>query len=253
LRICITRFWTSQNDEKYTRRFFDFWIWDFLPAVRQGFDIWILTFEFMKKLLIATSNPAKLAEIRLFLSDLPLMCVGLDDVGIADRAVESGKTFEENAVIKATFYAKLSGLPTVADDGGFEIDALGGAPGVKSHRWIHGDRDDDDEELINYTMEQMKGLPQAKRGAQLRLVLAYVDPKGLMHTSEAKIRGIVPEKPSSRRTPGFPYRSLLFLPEINKFYDHGVLTSEETDRLNHRKKAVEKLRPQLSKLLTEGK
>jgi len=204
----------------------------------------------MKKLLIATSNPAKLAEIRLFLSDLPLVCVGLDDVGIVGRAEESGKTFEENAVIKAKFYAKLSSLPTIADDGGFEIDALDGAPGVKSHRWIHGQRDDSDEELILYTIKQMRGLPRARRGAQLRLVLAYVDTAGHVYTSEARIRGIVAQKPSPRRTPGFPYRTLLFLPEINKFYDHTVLTPEETDRLNHRKKAVEAIKPVLKRTLT---
>ena len=205
-----------------------------------------------KKLLIATSNPAKLAEIRLFLSGVPLELVGLDDVKISDRAVESGSTFEENAVIKAKFYAKLSGLPTIADDGGFEIDALGGAPGVKSHRWIHGERDDDDEELISYTIKNLEGVPLPKRGAQLRLVLAFVDMSGGIHISEASVRGFVALKPSERRTPGFPYRALLFLPEINKFYDHDLLTPAETDKLNHRKKAVEELLPFIKKLLTEN-
>jgi XTP/dITP diphosphohydrolase len=203
-----------------------------------------------QKLLIATSNPAKLHEIRLFLSDLPLELVGLDDVGIKERAEETGATFEENAIIKATFYAARSGLPTIADDGGFEIDALGGAPGVKSHRWIHGDRDNDDDELIAYTMEKLKGLPVDKRGAQLRLVLAFAHTDGSIHTSEASIRGVVAEKPSERRTQGFPYRALLFLPKIGKFYDHDVLTAEETENLNHRKKAVDSLKPVLKKLLT---
>jgi XTP/dITP diphosphohydrolase len=207
----------------------------------------------MKKLLIATSNPAKLDEIRLFLSDLPLELVGLDDVNITSRAEETEDTFEGNAILKATFYGKLSGLPTIADDGGFEIDALDGAPGVKSHRWIHGEKDNDDEDLIQYTLEQFKDTPLEKRGAQLRLVLAFLDPTGKIHTSEAAVRGIIPLQPSLRRTVGFPFRSLLFIPEIHKFYDHEILTKEETDRFNHRKRAVELLKPKIHTLLTMGR
>lgn len=202
----------------------------------------------MKKLLIATTNPGKLAEIKRFLSDLPIELVGLKDVGISDTVEEIGKTFEENAVVKAIYYCKKSGLPTLADDGGFEIDALGGEPGVKSHRWIHGDKEDTDEELIAYTLERLQGLPRAKRGAQLRLVLALIFPDGRQCTVEEKTLGIVAEKPSDHRTRGFPYRSLLFLPEIDKYYDHDLLTPEETDKYNHRKKALEKLKPILTRL-----
>ena len=131
----------------------------------------------MKKLLIATTNPGKLTEIKRFLVDLPIELVGLKDIGITDVVEETGSTFEENAILKATYYCKKSGLPTLADDGGFEIDALGGEPGVKSHRWIHGDREDTDEELITYTLVKLKGLSRAMRGAQLRLVLALIFPE----------------------------------------------------------------------------
>ncbi len=204
----------------------------------------------MKKLLIATTNPGKLAEIRLFLSDLPLTLTGLKDEGISQTVEETGKTFEQNAVLKATFYAKLSGLPTIADDGGFEIDALGGEPGVKSHRWIHGDREDTDEELISYTFKKMKDVPEGKRGAQLRAVLALVLPGGHTYTASATIRGVIPNKPSDARTEGFPYRSILFLPELGKFYNHDVLTPEENARYNHRKQALEELKPILRDWLT---
>lgn len=201
----------------------------------------------MKKLLIATTNPGKLAEIKRFLGDLPIELVGLKDIDITDVVEETGKTFEENAILKAKYYGQKSGLPTLADDGGFEIDALGGQPGVKSHRWIHQNREDTDEELIQYTLEKLKGLPKARRGAQLRLVLALVFPDGKVTTVEEKTRGIVAEKPSEHRTAGFPYRSLLFLPEINKYYDHDLLTPEETERFNHRKRALDKLKPILSR------
>ncbi|HLD24804.1 MAG TPA: non-canonical purine NTP pyrophosphatase [Patescibacteria group bacterium] len=196
------------------------------------------------KLLIATTNPGKLAEIKRFLSDIPIELVSLADVGITDSVEETGKTFEENAILKAKHYARESGLPTLADDGGFEIDALGGEPGVKSHRWVHGDRENTDEELITYAFKRMKGVPKEKRGAQLRLVLALVKPDGdVVATSEEKIRGIVAATPSKTHHPGFPYRAILFIPEMNKYYDQTVMSPEENDKYNHRKKAVEKLKP----------
>lgn len=199
----------------------------------------------MKRLLIATTNPGKLDEIRRFLSDLPVELVSLKDVGITDAVEETGTTFEENAILKAKHYAKESGLPTLADDGGFEIDALNGEPGVKSHRWVFGDRENTDEELIAHTIKRMKGLSLAERGARLRLVLALALPDGTVHTAEESVRGVVPVAPTNKITPGFPYRSLLFLPEINKYYNHDELSPEETDRYNHRKKALDKLWPHI--------
>ena len=109
----------------------------------------------MKKLLIATTNPGKLAELSRFLSDIPITLVSLKDVGITDTIEEIGKTFEENAILKAKYYFQKSGLPTLADDGGAEIDALNGEPGVKTRRWIHGDRDSTDNELVAYTLKRL--------------------------------------------------------------------------------------------------
>ncbi len=204
----------------------------------------------MKKLLIATTNPGKLGEIKEFLSELPITLVGLADVGITDVPEETGISFEENAILKAKFYAEKSRLPTLADDGGLEIDALNGEPGVKSHRWIHSDREDTDEELIQYTLDRMKDIIDANRGAQLRLVLALVIPGGEVFTSEEKVRGIIPRSASENRWKGFPYRSLLFLPEINKYYNHDELTVTETETYNHRKKALEIIKPILKLKLT---
>lgn len=177
----------------------------------------------MKKLLVATTNPGKLAELQEFLSDLPITLVSLKDVGITSHVEETGKTFKDNALLKATHYAKDSGLPTIADDGGLEIDALNGEPGVNSHRWIHGDREDEDEELIQHALIRLKDTPEEKRGAQLHLVIAFATPDGKTYTSEGRIRGIIPYKASSYRRKGFPYRSLLYLPELKKFYNHDEL------------------------------
>jgi len=99
---------------------------------------------------------------------VPVTLVGLADVGITEAPEETGISFQENAILKAKFYAEKSKLPTLADDGGLEIDALNGEPGVKSHRWIHQDREDTDEELIQYTLDRMKDIVDTNRGAQLR-------------------------------------------------------------------------------------
>lgn len=203
----------------------------------------------MKKLLIATTNQGKLYEIISFLSDLPLELVSLSDVHITDRVEEIGKTFEENAILKAKFYAQKSGLPALADDGGAEIDALGGDPGVKTRRWTRSDRDSTDEELIAFTLEKLKDVPLQERGMQLRAVIALALPSGQVHTATAKIRGVIAIKPSPERHSGFPFRSLMYIPELGKFYNHDLMTSQENDEYNHRKKALEELKPILQRYL----
>ncbi len=197
------------------------------------------------KLLIATTNQGKLKEIQRFLSDVNVELVSLKDLGILDVVEETGKTFEENAILKAKFYAEKSELPTLADDGGFEIDALNGEPGVKSHRWIDSTRESSDEELIGYTVLRMKDIPEGKRGAQLRLVMAFVSSAKEVHIAEASIRGVVPVHPDGKHYEGFPFRSLLYLPEIEKYYSHEELTEIENEKYNHRKNALEQLKPSI--------
>ena len=195
----------------------------------------------MQKLLIATTNPGKFAEIKKYLSDLPIELLSLADLGIKEKVVEDGKTFKENAIKKAKFYGKISGLPTIADDGGLEIDILNGEPGVKSRRWING-IDASDEDLINYTLKKLEGMLLDKRGAQLRTVIALVLANGKVYTSEGVVRGLISEKPYEKRTAGFPFRSLLYLPEIGKFYHKDDLTPKENLKYNHRVKALQKFK-----------
>ncbi len=195
----------------------------------------------MKKLLIATTNPAKFAEIKKFLSDLPCVLVSLADVGITDDVVEDGATFEENAKKKALFYAERSGLPTISDDGGLEVDVLDGAPGVYSKRWI-GRENATTQEYIDFVLDKMKDVADDARGAQLRTVVAYAEPGGKAETAEEKVRGIIPLHASGYREEGFPYRALLFIPELGKFYNHMEMTEDEEEKYNHRKKALEKLK-----------
>ncbi len=204
----------------------------------------------MNRLLIATTNPGKLAEIKRFLSDLSLELVSLKDVGIVDSVAETETTFEGNAILKAKYYCQKSGLATLADDGGAEIDALGGEPGVKTRRWIHQDRDSTDAELIAYTLKRLEGVVGRRRGMQLRLVLALVLPDGSIYTSQAAIRGIVATKHSGDDYPGFPFRSLMYLPEIKKYYNHDLMTDAENEQYNHRRRALEELKPIIRSHLT---
>lgn len=124
------------------------------------------------KLLIASHNPAKVKEYKDYLSELSLETVSLSELGIKQVAVEDAETFEENALNKAKFYHKLTQFPTIADDGGLMIDALDGAPGVKSRYWA-GYRMTD-EEMIQSVIEKMKNFPNDKRTCHLVGVIVLV-------------------------------------------------------------------------------
>lgn len=193
------------------------------------------------KLLIATTNPGKLAEFKQGLAPLikqGYQLLSLKEVGITENVEETGTTFRENAIIKAEFFAQKSGLTTVADDGGFVIKALGGEPGVKSRRWL-GYRGSD-EELINYTLERIKNIPDNELQAHLELCLCYFDPKtNRYYFEEEKIKGYIVRQPTQKIVAGFPYRALLKVEPFNKYYDE--LTKEEHLRVNHRLKALQKL------------
>jgi XTP/dITP diphosphohydrolase len=193
------------------------------------------------RLLLATSNEAKIRELTRLLSDLPIELVTPGTLGTPPRVDETGATFEENARLKARAYAAWSGLPALADDGGLEVDALGGEPGVRSARWLG--REASDDELIAATLERLRGVPSAGRGAALRLVVALVRPDGGEVIGEGRIRGLIAEEATPRRDAGFPFRSVFYLPELGKYYVD--LTPEEHERLNHRRAALEPIRAAL--------
>ncbi len=197
----------------------------------------------MKQLLIATHNPAKKEELRQgFTSLLPsgISLVLLDDLNINEEPEETGETFSENAKLKALYFSKMSGLPTVADDGGITIDILNGEPGVHSKRWLG--RDASDVELTNYTLERLKGMPDAKRTCHLTLSLHFFNPFHNTHIQVTKsVDGHVAHHSSGLARPGFPYRALFIVDRFNKFYDE--LSPEEHAQVNHRLLAVSELAP----------
>lgn len=204
----------------------------------------------MRRLLIATTNPAKLAEYRLLLRDLELELVSLAEVGIADTPEETGATFAENATIKARFYFARAQIATLADDGGLEIDALGGEPGVRSHRWLNSGGDDSDAALVAEVIRRMKDVPSGRRSARLRAATAliYDDDGGRVREriAEAAIEGVIAERAYPQIRAGFPYRAVLFMPERGCFV--GELGDEEEAKISQRRIALNALRDDLARI-----
>jgi XTP/dITP diphosphohydrolase len=197
----------------------------------------------MISLLLATHNPAKkqeLAEGFFSIIHSGIKLASLDDLHIKNDPEETGKTFLENARLKAKYFSQLTNLPTVADDGGIEIDVLNGQPGVHSKRWLG--RVATDKEMIAYTLEQLKNSEPEKRGAQFTVCLYYYNPLTGFETSVSEsLRGHIASSPSGKARIGFPYRALFIVDQYNKYYDE--LTTQEHADVNHRLKAIKKLIP----------
>jgi XTP/dITP diphosphohydrolase len=196
----------------------------------------------MRRLLIATTNPAKLAEYRILLRDFGLEPVSLADAGIREHPDETGATFGQNALLKARFYFERSGgMPTLADDGGLEVDALGGAPGVRSHRWLAAP-DSSDRALAEEVVRRMIGVPPGKRTARIRAAVALIyrhDGEVRERLAEAAIEGTIADRVHPEIRPGFPYRAVLYLPRRGRYL--GELGDEEEARISQRREAIAKL------------
>lgn len=189
----------------------------------------------MKKLLIGTGNQAKVNSYKKFLKDFDLEIVSAKDLNIP-APEEKGNTFEEEAVNKAKYYFEKSGIPTVVDDGGMEIEALSGEPGIRSHRWLGHEMSDD--EIIAEVIKRMKDVPAGKRTCRFSITIALATPFGIF-TSVGRVEGVVPDKPSAKVIPHYPYRSVTYLPNYNKYWCE--IDEEEEKILDHRKHALEKL------------
>ena len=204
----------------------------------------------MKKLLIATTNLAKLEELLMRVKDLEnqgIKILTLSDVEVGDEEPEeTGKTFKDNAKLKARYYGTLTNLPTIADDGGLLIPYLNNEPGVKSKRWMG--REATDKELINFTLSNLRGCTGTKRMAFLETCLCFYNPKTNKTIYEIeKIKGYIGLKSSGRPTDGYPYRALFIVDKYHKFYDE--LTMEEHQEVNHRIIALKRLTKRITDLI----
>lgn len=202
----------------------------------------------IQKILIATTNKGKLGEIKEYLSDIPVEFVSLKDVGITQDVEENGKTYEENSQKKAIEYARISGLPAISDDGGLEIEALGGAPGIDTKYF--GGPSGKDEDIIKKMEEVIKEIPESKRGASFVAVLSFALPNGKVWSERSEVTLLIAKKPRMKHLRGFPYRSFLIVPGLNKYYHESELTEEEKKEYNHRYKALIKLKEIIKQTLS---
>lgn len=184
------------------------------------------------KLLIATHNRGKLLEYREILTDLPVELVTLDDVGITHDVDETGATFYENALMKAQQYATMSGLLTLADDSGLEVDALNGEPGVYSKRYAGEDRSDADRNI--YLLDKLRTIPPAHRTARFRCVIVVADAAGNTATTEGTCEGAIAFEP--RGTNGFGYDPIFLVGDTTTHL--AELSSQEKNRISHRGRAA---------------
>jgi XTP/dITP diphosphohydrolase len=193
-------------------------------------------------LLVATTNTGKVAEISALLNGLNLQIIGLSDLSQSPPPVdETGTTYVENALIKADYYHGLTGLITVADDSGLEVDALGGRPGVYSARY--GGVGLSPSEQIVKLLDELKEVPVEKRTARFVCSIALCGP-GLRETVEGRCEGMIADQP--RGTGGFGYDPIFIDPESGKSF--AELSQEEKAQRSHRGKALKELRALLERL-----
>jgi len=204
-----------------------------------------------KKILVATTNPGKIAELRAML-DFDVEWLGISDFPDIVEIEEDGLTFIENARKKAVGYAKATGLWTIADDSGLEIDALGGEPGVNSARFSGEKTINDDGTLIDHrniakVLELLKGVPKEKRMARFFCSLCLASPEEILIETEGTLEGLITNKEIGKN--GFGYDPIFFVPHLNKTV--AQLTPEEKNAISHRGNAIRKFKPLLTELMSQ--
>ena len=203
-------------------------------------------------LLVATRSAHKLRELRELLGPLRAELVSLDDAGIPGDAIEDGETFESNAAKKARFFAALSGIPTMADDSGLEVEALGGGPGVRTRRYAGEDATDEENNVK--LLRELAGLPPEQRAARYRCALALALPEAAgprggiaVRISQGALKGRIAAAPKGDG--GFGYDPI-FEPAVEPPGGRtlGEWTAEAKNRISHRGKAARRMHRVLADL-----
>lgn len=199
----------------------------------------------MKKIIFATGNADKMKEIREILSDLDAEILSMKEAGIQADIVEDGKTFEENAVIKATAISKLTGEIVLADDSGLEIDYLNKEPGVYSARYMgeHTDYHTKNASLI----KRLEGVPDEKRTARFVCAIAAVVPGHEPIVVRGTIEGYIGDKPAGEN--GFGYDPIFYVPDLN--CSTAELSPEEKNARSHRGNALRAMREELKQYISD--
>jgi XTP/dITP diphosphohydrolase len=200
----------------------------------------------VKRLLLATRNKGKIEEFHRILEAIApgeIDLVGLDQFPDTHDVEETGKTFEENAFLKASQMCKATGLPAIADDSGLCVDALGGDPGIFSARWAgqHGD----DEANLQKVLAQVKDVKGSDRSAYFICVAAIVLPDGTSHCEEGRFYGTLLDHPVGEN--GFGYDPI-FQPE-GLLISSAQMLAAEKDAISHRGKALRAIAPHVRKMV----
>lgn len=198
----------------------------------------------MRRLLVATNNPGKLKEYREIFEELPLTITSPQEEGISILVEECGRSYAENAILKARAYARASGLLTLADDSGLEVEALGGTPGIFSSRYGGKATDEDRYRLL---LEKMKDIPQEKRQARFVCFAALATPQGEVEIAEGSCQGIIAFAPRGKH--GFGYDPVFYLPEQGCTL--AELEPEVKNRISHRARAAMKIKEVLGKKIPQ--
>jgi len=197
-------------------------------------------FKLDRPLVLATRNRGKIAEFAELFSGTDIELRSLDDFGPIPPVVEDGETFEDNAVIKARFTARVLGLPALADDSGLTVKALGGEPGVLSARYA-GEGAIDRENNLRL-LERMKGVKE--REAAFICVLAIAVPRGPALIYDGICEGVISEALTGGE--GFGYDPLFYYPPLKKTF--AQMTQAEKNRVSHRGKAMAELKGEMEKV-----
>lgn len=196
-----------------------------------------------RRLLVATNNRGKAREYAALLGDGPWTLTTLAEEGLGLSVEESGASFAENAVLKARTYCQASGLPTLADDSGLEVDALGGAPGIYSARYAGEGASDADR--YRTLLEELKDIPPEERTARFHCVVALALPDGTLEIAEGTCEGVIIDTPRGEH--GFGYDPVFYLPALG--CTMAELPPELKNRISHRARALMRLKPRLLALL----
>ena len=188
----------------------------------------------MKKILLGSKNKGKIQEFQEAFQDSQIEILSLNDFPECPDAPETGNSFEENASQKALFYQEFTGLPSLADDSGIEVDALGGAPGIYSARYAGEPANDsaNNQKLL----ENLEGIPSEKRTGRFVCVLALAKNGQIVQLSRGTAEGIVLEAPRGEN--GFGYDPLFFVPNLKKTM--AELSITEKRQISHRGEALRK-------------
>ena len=206
-----------------------------LPAFREGEVLFARAPKGPPdRLLLATRNPGKARELKALLRGAGLPLLTLEEAGIPWEVPEVGKSFEENARLKARISALLAGLWALADDSGLEVDALGAGPGTRSKRYAGENATD--PERVALLLKRLEDVPWESRGARFRSVIAIASPQGRVYTCEGEVQGKIAFSP--RGTGGFGYDPVFYLPEHGKTM--AELPLEEKNKISHRARAARK-------------